>query len=323
MNDLKDLVAGLPGSVLANLIAGAITAVLTLIFGLRGTNPAAATNIHIDKSTGQRIYAPDNQGSIDASQHQTTTKTTVISKTTVSTKHYGNQADPDDAAGALILCFIGAVLALAATLFVTTLIPALSFLPICTALPVLILAGILLIKNRASYTSQARAKAMFAWFLALGASSQATVFLRASQDTSNPYSLFSIYQTTDQAVQATDGWGVQLIHRALFLLTGDRAFLIAWLIALIALAGLTFIYLYSLQLTLGALLFPASSNGKTFGRALTHANTSFITITWPALTASGVLYLTLPWIASPEGLTFIFTAGSTISTWLQQAITTF
>lgn len=61
MTNLNDIVAGLPGDVLANLIAGAITTGLTITLGMRGRNPGAEANIHTDQSSGQRIFAPTTQ----------------------------------------------------------------------------------------------------------------------------------------------------------------------------------------------------------------------------------------------------------------------
>lgn len=58
MNYLKELITGLPGDIIANLIAAAITATLTFIISVRGKNPGAETNIHADQSSGQRIFAP-------------------------------------------------------------------------------------------------------------------------------------------------------------------------------------------------------------------------------------------------------------------------
>lgn len=58
MNYLKELITGLPGDIIANLIAAAITATLTFIISVRGKNLGAEANIHADQSSGQRIFAP-------------------------------------------------------------------------------------------------------------------------------------------------------------------------------------------------------------------------------------------------------------------------
>lgn len=123
MNDLKDLVAGLPGNVLANLISTAIAAPFALILGLKGRNPQAKANLSIDQNTGQVVYAPENSGTIDSTyidQSQKQTITTVI-------KNYGSQSGPsrsnDDPWLYGILGFIGIGILLWASRFLPFITP--------------------------------------------------------------------------------------------------------------------------------------------------------------------------------------------------------
>lgn len=326
MDYLKELINGLPGDVLANLIAGAIATVLTLTLGIRGKSPEAERNIHVDQSSGQRIYAPGMIGNItavDASQHHTTTST-VINKTTVNAQHYGNQASSEDPAGTLFLGSISAVLSVAVALFVTTLIPIFTWLPVVSAIPALLITAVILAMRRKSYTSRAQAKAIFVGFLTLLAAAQATIYMRASQDLANPYSLLSIYRSTDSAVLPTDGWGMEFIHRAGYLvLKGDRTPFFAWGIGLIVLVFLTLIYIYLLHMMLGSLLFPATSNGHTFGRFFTGLNSSFVTAGWKSFIILSILTFALPWAGSHEGITQLFEWGVAAQAQLHELITTF
>lgn len=326
MDYLKELINGLPGDVLANLIAGAIATVLTLTLGIRGKSPEAERNIHVDQSSGQRIYAPGMIGNItavDASQHHTTTST-VINKTTVNAQHYGNQASSEDPAGTLFLGSISAVLSVAVALFVTTLIPIFTWLPVVSAIPALLITAVILAMRRKSYTSRAQAKAIFVGFLTLLAAAQATIYMRASQDLANPYSLLSIYRSTDSAVLPTDGWGMEFIHRAGYLvLKGDRTPIFAWGIGLIVLVFLTLIYIYLLHMMLGSLLFPATSNGHTFGRFFTGLNSSFVTAGWKSFIILSILTFALPWAGSHEGITQLFEWGVAAQAQLHELIATF
>lgn len=324
MNYLKELITGLPGDIIANLITAAITATLTFIISVRGKNPGAEANIHTDQSNGQRIFAPNNSGIIDASQHHTTTHNTVINKTTVNARDYGNQSPSDDTAGAMLLCVIGVVLSVAAALFITTLIPALTWLPVTSAVPALLIAAITLFKHWGSYTTRARTKTILTWLLTLVSGAQTFTYLHTSQNLTNPYSLFSIYHSTDVAVQPTDGWGTEFIHRATHLIfAGDRTLFLAWGIGLLTLAVLALIYIFLLQMLLGSLLFPATSNGRSFGRVLTSFNNSFVTAKWGSFVIFSLLTLVLPWITSQDGFTLVLDWGRAANEWLQSLIQTF
>lgn len=317
MNYLKELITGLPGDIIANLIAAAITATLTFIISVRGKNPGAEANIHADQSSGQRIFAPNNSGIIDASQHHTTThKNTVI-------KNYGSQNTSSRSADDTPWLFgFLAIMGIGVALWASRFLPFITPLPLYIGGAVALIAVITLIVRRASFTTVALRKAALAITGLIGASVLTTLTMAQAQNLANPYSLLSIagrvqnMAGTDKVLSGAPARAFQLMS------PGNQEYMYAFLLGTLTIIFSWLTLLYYLRITLGSLLFPASSNGQQFTGSLASLNTSFVKSSWLGMVTMAALICLMSWIASPEGTEHIFSWATVAFTWLQEFIKT-
>lgn len=317
MHYLKELITDLPGNVLANLIAAAITATLTFIISVRGKNPGAEANIHADQSSGQRIFAPNNSGIIDASQHHTTThKNTVI-------KNYGSQNTSSRSADDTPWLFgFLAIMGIGVALWASRFLPFITPLPLYIGGAVALIAVITLIVRRASFTTVALRKTAFAITGLIGASVLTTLTVAQAQNLANPYSLLSIADRaqnmagTDKVLSGAPARAFQLMS------PGNQEYMYAFLLGTLTIIFSWLTLLYYLRITLGSLLFPASSNGQQFTGSLASLNTSFVKSSWLGMVTMAALASLMPWIASPEGTEHIFSWATAGFSWLQEFIKT-
>lgn len=317
MNYLKELITGLPGDIIANLITAAITATLTFIISVRGKNPGAETNIHADQSSGQRIFAPNNSGIIDASQHHTTThKNTVI-------KNYGSQNTSSRSADDTPWLFgFLAIMGIGVALWASRFLPFITPLPLYIGGAVALIAVITLIVRRASFTTVALRKAALAITGLIGASVLTTLTMAQAQNLANPYSLLSIADRA-QSMTGNDKVLSGALIRAFYLISpGNQQYMYAFLLGTLTIIFSWLILFYHLRITLGSLLFPASSNGQQFTGPLAGLNTSFVKSSWLGMVTMAALAYLMFWIASPEGTTHIFSWATVAFTWLQEFIKT-
>lgn len=317
MNYLKELITGLPGDILANLIAAAITATLTFIISVRGKNPGAEANIHADQSSGQRIFAPNNSGIIDASHYHTTThKNTVI-------KNYGSQntssRSTDDTPW--LFGFL-AIMGIGVALWASRFLPFITPQPLYIGGAVALIAVITLIVRRASFTTVALRKAALAVTGLIGASVLTTLTMAQAQNLANPYSLLSIADRaqnmagTDKVLSGAPARAFQLMS------PGNQEYMYAFLLGTLTIIFSWLTLLYYLRIALGSLLFPASSNGQQFTGSLASLNTSFVKSSWLGMVTMATLACLMSWIASPEGTEHIFSWATAAFTWVQEFVKT-
>lgn len=317
MNYLKELITGLPGDILANLIATATTTILAFIISVRGKNPGAEANIHADQSNGQRIFAPNNSGIIDSSQHHTTThKNTVI-------KNYGSQSTSSRSGDDTPWLYgILAVMGVGVVLWASRLLPFITPLPLYIGGAVALIAVITLIARRASFTTVALRKTALAITGLIGASILTTFTMVQAQNLANPYSLLSIADRaqnmtgSDKVLSGAPARAFQLMS------PGNQEYMYAFLLGTLTIIFSWLTLLYYLRITLGSLLFPASSNGQQFTGLLASLNTSFVKSSWLGMVNMAALAYLMFWIVSPEGTTHIFSWATVAFTWLQEFIKT-
>lgn len=317
MNYLKELITGLPGDIIANLIAAAITATLTFIISVRGKNLGAEANIHADQSSGQRIFAPHNSGIIDASQHHTTTHSNTV------IKNYGSQ-NTSSGSGRDTPWLVGflAVMGIGVALWASRFLPFITPLPLYIGGAVALIAVITLIVRRASFTTVALRKAALATTGLIGASVLTTLTMAQAQNLVNPYSLLSIADRA-QSMTGNDKVLSGALIRAFYLISpGNQQYMYAFLLGTLTIIFSWLILFYHLRITLGSLLFPASSNGQQFTGPLAGLNTSFVKSSWLGMVTMAALAYLMFWIASPEGTTHIFSWATVAFTWLQEFIKT-
>lgn len=311
MTSLNDLAAALP-----NLIAGDITTGLTITLGMRDKNPGAEANIYTDQSSGQRIFVPNNSGIVDASQHHTTTRSTVI-------KNYRSQntssASADDTPW--LFGFL-AIMGIGVALWASRFLPFITPLPLYIGGAVALIAVITLIVRRASFTTVALRKAALAITGLIGVSVLTTLTMAQAQNLANPYSLLSIADRaqnmagSDKVLSGAPARAFQLMS------PGNQEYMYAFLLGTLTIIFSWLTLLYYLRITLGSLLFPASSNGQQFTGSLASLNTSFVKSSWLGMFTMAALACLMPWIASPEGTTHIFSWATVAFTWLQEFIKT-
>lgn len=317
MNYLKELITGLPGDIIANLIAAAITATLTFIISVRGKNPGAEANIHADQSSGQRIFAPHNSGIIDASQHHTTTHSNTV------IKNYGSQ-NTSSGSGRDTPWLVGflAIMGIGVALWASRFLPFITPLPLYIGGAVALIAVITLIVRRASFTTVALRKAALAITGLIGASVLTTLTMAQAQNLANPYSLLSIADRA-QSMTGNDKVLSGALIRAFYLISpGNQQYMYAFLLGTLTIIFSWLILFYHLRITLGSLLFPASSNGQQFTGPLASLNTSFVKSSWLGMATMAALAYLMFWIVSPEGTTHIFSWATVAFTWLQEFIKT-
>lgn len=311
MTSLNDLAAALP-----NLIAGDITTGLTITLGMRDKNPGAEANIYTDQSSGQRIFVPNNSGIVDASQHHTTTRSTVI-------KNYRSQNTSSRSADDTPWLFgFLAIMGIGVALWASRFLPFITPLPLYIGGAVALIAVITLIVRRASFTTVALRKAALAITGLIGASVLTTLTMAQAQNLANPYSLLSIADRA-QSMTGNDKVLSGALIRAFYLISsGNQQYMYAFLLGTLTIIFSWLILFYHLRITLGSLLFPASSNGQQFTGPLAGLNTSFVKSSWLGMVTMAALAYLMFWIASPEGTTHIFSWATVAFTWLQEFIKT-
>lgn len=317
MNYLKELITGLPGDIIANLIAAAITATLTFVISVRGKNPGAEANIHADQSSGQRIFAPHNSGIIDASQHHTTTHSNTV------IKNYGSQ-NTSSGSGRDTPWLFGflAIMGIGVALWASRFLPFITPLPLYIGGAGALIAVVMLLTRRTSFTTVALRKTALAITGLIGASVLTTLTMAQAQNLANPYSLLSIADRA-QNMAGSDKVLSGALIRALYLMSpGNQEYMYAFLLGTLTIIFSWLTLLYYLRITLGSLLFPASSNGQQFTGSLARLNTSFVKSSWLGMFTMAALACLMPWIASPEGTTHIFSWATVAFTWLQEFIKT-
>lgn len=311
MTSLNDLTAALP-----NLIAGDITTGLTITLGMRDKTPAQKLTSILTSPAVNVFFVPNNSGIIDASQHHTTTRSTVI-------KNYGSQntssASDDDTPWLHgILAVMGIGVALWASCFLRIITP----LPLYIGGVVALIALVTLIVCRTSFTTVALSKAALSYLGLAGASVLITLTMAQAQNLANPYSLLSIAdraQTMTGNDKVLSGALIRTFH---LMSPGNQEYMYAFLLGIFTIIFSWLILFYHLRITLGPLLFPASSNGQQFTGLLTSLNTSFVKSSWLGMVTMAALAYLMFWIVSPEGTTHIFSWATVAFTWLQEFIKT-
>lgn len=309
MIDIKEIFQSLPGNVLANLIAAAITAFLALLIGRRGKQAGEAKNIEL--SGGQYIYVDTNQGSIVTQN----TNTSNINKNTIH--NYGNQrssGQPDDEVVLYgILAIIGLGILLVVAKFVLS---AITTLPLYLGGTATLVGGFFLCARRAHYTTVALRKAVSVNIVLLVTSFAAFCTMNQTQDLTNPYSVLAI---SEKAMSAPGGEKILTgaIPRFLYLASnGNQEYVFAFLLSLFAIIISWLICIYYLKIALGSLLFPASSNGKTFVRFISSLNDDFVKIHYSgiflALSVSGLMV----WLTAPGSFELIVSWFESWQNWL-------
>lgn len=260
---------------------------------------------------------PNNSGIIDASQHHTTThNNTVI-------KNYGSQNTPSGS-GSDTPWLVGflAIMGIGVALWASRFLPFITPLPLYIGGAVALIAVITLIVRRASFTTVALRKAALAITGLIGASVLTTLTMAQAQNLANPYSLLSIADRA-QSMAGNDKVLSGAPARALQLMSsGNQEYMYAFLLGALTIIFSWLTLLYYLRITLGSLLFPASSNGQQFTGPVASLNTSFVKSSWLGMLVMASLACLMPWTASPEGAEHIFSWATAAFTWLQEFIKT-
>lgn len=307
----------LPVNIIANIFTGIISSAVAGFIGFKGNNASAKENLVIDGTNGQVIYAPTNTGIIQAThinQSRSLTTNTVI-------KNYGFQnasSSSDDDSPWLYGTF--AIMGIGVLLWASRFLPIIASLPLYVGGTVAFIASLTLILRRASFTTVALRKAVFAIFGLAWTSILTALTMVQAQNLANPYSLLSIANKA-QGVAGNDKVLSGALVRALHLMSpGNQEYMYAFLLGIFTIIFSVLTFFYYLRIALGSLLFPASSNAQQFTGLLASLNTSFVKSSWLGMFAVSALACLMPWVASSEGTAHIFQWITTVIVGLQEGI---
>lgn len=331
MDYLKELINGLPGNVLANIVASLVTLVLAAVFRRKGLSSQASRKIVQNPDTGQRVFAQNSQVSIVGDGSNNTTHTTNVTNNTY--KNYGVQprtqgkstsSSDDD----MVLYGFAAVVGFGVLLWLTRYLPAITLVPLWAGGVTVAITSITLWTNRLSYTTVAIRKAIFAVFGLIVSSILATLTMLQAQETSNPYSLTSIAVHTNQGA-GSDKVITGAIPRFLHLTSlGNQEYMYAFLLGVLAFVLNWLAVVYFLHLALGSLLLPASSDGQggtvapgklgsKINRVLNRLSTSFVESSLLRMIVMIVMTGLMTWLITEPGYTQLTAWFASGMDWLQ------
>lgn len=315
---LFEILSDIPGNVIANIIATAIISILGVLAGRAGSRSKDNDKNAVIDNSGN--YISTMGGDVYNNKIYTNSFNTEIVKNFGIQRNESTQESDDST----VLIFVGSLILIGIILSGVKYLRIFAYAPLWCGGVLILLGVVFFLKQKIYYSFATKTRAVVAW-LVLGLVSMAfSGSISAVQNPNSQYSLGHLSQVTERAVHPHAGWLTAMGQRTgAFFTDTSSSEKIGLYIALLVLATTTALFISAICRVLGAMLIPASSNGKVFkSKFLQNLNNNFIESKWWGYLLASVASLALWFLATDTGTEWVLNVFQQVQDFINNLVKT-